>query len=355
MTIRERGAATGASVPGRDPRTLPKAELHLHLLAAMRPATLAELAAEDGRTAPDPRAFTTFTEFQRIFQAAYDATSARPGNLRRVVAELVEDVAADGGVWVQPHFDPHSYQHFGPAEHVLELVLEAGRQAGERCGVGFGLTIAVSRHGSPEEAVRLARFAVRHAGRGIHALGLTGDEGACPAEPFAEAFAVAREAGLTSAPHAGELRGPDSVRAVVEHLGATRIAHGIRAAEDPALLESLAEQGVSMDVCLTSNRVLGVVPDLTRHPLPDLLAAGVRCSLGTDDPLMFGSSLADEYLIARDTLGLTDQQLAEIARTSVETGDAPADLIAVAVAGIDDWLRRDPDPARRSPTDRIVA
>lgn len=206
--------------------------------------------------------------------------------------------------------------------------------------MGFGLTLAVSRHSSPEDALRLARFAARHAGRGIHALGLTGDEKARPAEAFAEAFALARAAGLTSAPHAGELRGPDSVRAAVEHLGATRIAHGIRAAEDPALLRLLAERGVSMDVCLSSNRVLGVVPELTRHPLPQLLAAGVRCSLGTDDPLMFGSSLAEEYAIARHTLGLTDHQLASIARTSVETSDAPADLIGSACAGIDNWLQQ---------------
>ena len=336
----------------RDPRTLPKAELHLHLLAAMRPATLAELAAEDGRSAPDPRGFTDFPGFQRVFNAAFEATSARPENLWRVVAELVEDVAADGGVWVQPHFDPHSYDHFGSGEQVLELVLDAGRQAGERCGVGFGLTIAVSRHRSPAEAVRLARFAARHAGRGIHALGLTGDERFAPAEPFAEAFAVAREAGLTSAPHAGELCGPDSVRAAVEQLGATRVAHGIRAAEDPALLELLVERGVSLDVCLSSNRVLGVVEELTEHPLPRLLAAGVRCSLGTDDPLMFGSSLAEEYLLARDTFGLTDRQLAAVARTSVETGDAPAEVVAAAVAGIDAWLGS--TPGRRVPRPSAV-
>jgi adenosine deaminase len=126
--------------------------LHLHLLAAMRPTTLVELAAEAGRTAPDPRGFTTFVEFQQVYGAAFEATSAQPDNLRRVVTELVEDTAADGGVWVQPHFDPHPYAHFGPAEHVLDLVLDAAQQAGARCGVGFGLTIAVSRHGSPEDA-----------------------------------------------------------------------------------------------------------------------------------------------------------------------------------------------------------
>ncbi|SEG76295.1 adenosine deaminase [Actinacidiphila yanglinensis] len=254
---------------------------------------------------------------------------------------MVADVAADGGVWVQPHFDPRSYAHFGAPEEVLDLVIDAGRQAGAVHGVGFGLTLAVSRHGSPEDAVHLARLAARNAGRGVHALGLTGHEQARGAEDFVEAFIIARAAGLTCAPHAGELSGPESVRAAVVHLGATRIAHGIRAAEDPALLEFLVERCVSLDVCLTSNRILGVVPDLSQHPLPRLLDAGLRCSLGTDDPLMFGASLTDEYEIARATLGLTDPQLAAIARTSIETSDAPAELIAAAVARIGEWTAPD--------------
>lgn len=332
------GTGAGAVASGRDPRALPKAELHLHLLAAMRPATLAELASDAGREAPDPRGFADFEGFQQVYAAAFDATSDRPANLRRVVTELVEDTAADGGVWVQPHFDPRSYAHFGAPEDVLDLVLDAGRQAGARCGVGFGLTLAVSRHATPAAAVRLARFAARYAGRGVHALGLTGHEGARGTGEFAEAFAIARTAGLTSAPHAGELRGPDSVRAAVDRLGATRIAHGIRAVEDLALLELLAARGVSLDVCLTSNRVLGLVPDLARHPLPRLLEAGVRCSLGTDDPLMFGASLTDEYRTARAVLGLTDHQLAAIARSSLETSDAPAESITAATAGVDAWL-----------------
>ncbi|GAA1960499.1 adenosine deaminase [Kitasatospora viridis] len=322
----------------RDLRTLPKAELHLHLLAAMRPATLAELAAEDGREAPDPQGFTDFAGFQQVFHAAYEASSARPENLRRVVTELVADVAADGGVWVQPHFDPHSYPQFGTADEVLELVLEAGRAAGAELGVGFGLTIALSRHRSAEEAVRLAGFAARYAGRGVCALGLTGDELAAPAERFAQAFAIGARAGLTAAPHAGELGGAESVRAAVERLGATRVAHGIRAVEDPAVVDLLLRRRVSLDVCLSSNRVLGVVPDLAEHPLPRLLAAGLRCSLGTDDPLMFGCSLTDEYRTARTVLGLTDRQLADVARTSLETSDAPAELVAAAVARVDDWL-----------------
>jgi adenosine deaminase len=171
----------------------------------------------------------------------------------------------------------------------------------------------------------------------VHALGLSGDEAVASADVFAKAFAVAQDAGLTVAPHAGELAGPESVRAALA-VGATRIAHGVRAAEDPELLVLLAERGVSLDVCLTSNRLLGIVPSLAEHPLPRLLEAGVRCSLGADDPLMFGAGLLDEYELARSAFGLTDQQLADIARTSVVTSDAPAVLISDAVAGIDAWL-----------------
>jgi adenosine deaminase len=124
------------------------------------------------------------------------------------------------------------------------------------------------------------------------------------------------------------------------------VAHGVRAAEDPELVEHLLERGVSFDVCVTSNLVLGVYPDAAAHPLPQLLAAGLPCSLGADDPLMFGPGLLDEYRMARDTLGLTDDQLAALARTSVATSDAPEQVKAEALAGIDAWLGV-PTAARR--------
>ncbi|MFD0632475.1 hypothetical protein ACFQ9X_13495 [Catenulispora yoronensis] len=169
----------------------------------------------------------------------------------------------------------------------------------------------------------LAAFAVRHSAH-YRSLGLAGDESAHPATPYARAFAIAREGGLTAAPHAGELAGPESVRTAIEALGATRIAHGVRAATDPDLLTELVERGVSLDICPTSNIALGIVPSPDAHPLPQLLAAGVPCTLGTDDPLMFGASLLDEYETARTGLGLSDAQLAAVAGTSVMTSGAPA-------------------------------
>jgi adenosine deaminase len=324
----------------RDLRTLPKAELHLHLLGAMRASTLVELSEQSGFSAPDPRAFTTFAEFQQIFPAVFRVLR-RAEQVRRMVREVVEDAAADGVVWVQPHFDPHIFTGFGPPEEVMEMALEEGRSTADRLGIGFGITLGVMRHLGPQNAERLARFAAAYADRGVCAFGLTGDEVEFPPGPFSSAFAIARDAGLTAAPHAGEFGTPDGVRAVVELLGATRIAHGIRAVDDPHLLEMLAARGVSLDVCLTSNRLLSAA-SIEDHPLLRLLEAGVRCSLGADDPLMFGVGLLDEYVIARDRLGLSDTQLAAMARTSIETSGAHPDRVAVWTARIDDWLATQP-------------
>jgi adenosine deaminase len=309
-------------VIGRDLRSLPKAELHLHLIGAMRPSTMIELSAVAGLVAPDPRNFAGFGEFQALYRAAKAGVTRRE-HLHRLIREVVEDAAADGVVWVQPHFDPSTYPDFGPAAEVLELALAAGYEAGARHGVGFGLTLAAMRNNGPDVAVNLARFAARHAGRGVHAFGLAGDEAVFATEPFADAFAIARDAGLTAAPHAGEMAGPASVRASVHHLGASRIAHGIRAIEDPDTVELLRERGVSLDVCLTSNYVLGIVPARSEHPMQALLDAGVACTLGADDPLLFGTGLFGEYEVARTRLGMTDEQLAAIARTSITTSDAP--------------------------------
>lgn len=306
----------------------------------MRQTTMAELAVAEGiDDAPDPRVFASFAEFLKVFQAASDLCGARPENMRRLVREVVADAAADGVVWVQPHFEPHVYTPLGNPDEVMELVLSEGFAAGSEYGVGFGLTMAASRDADPAVAEDVARFAARYAGRGVHALGLTGNDAAAPATAYAKAFAIARDAGLTAAPHAGEMSAPSDVRAAVEELGATRIAHGVRAVEDPAVLEFLASRGVSLDVCPTSNSLLGVVASLAEHPLPRLLDAGVRCSLGADDPLMFGNGLYDEYERARVSMGLSDEQLAAIARTSLETSDAPADLIASGVAGVEAWLQ----------------
>jgi adenosine deaminase len=138
-------------------------------------------------------------------------------------------------------------------------------------------------------------------------------------------------------PHAGEGAGGESVRACVELLGARRINHGVRAVEDPAVVDLLIERGVSLDVCPTSNVALQVAPSLEAHPLPALLDAGVPVSLNTDCPLFLDTTTVDEYALASSAFGLGPDQLAAIARTSLETSSCPADRRDRALAALGEW------------------
>ncbi|MEU0071498.1 adenosine deaminase [Streptomyces sp. NPDC006332] len=319
---------------------LPKAHLHLHLEGAMRPATLAELADERGEQIPDSSRGRSFEDFTSSYRVAARLVREGPReNLLRLVREVVEDAAADGAVWVEPHFNPLTYETDPDAAlDVMDLVIDEGRRTAAGLGIGFGLLVFARRNADPAEGVEAARLAARRAGTGVVAFGLAGDEARNAPEPFAETFAIARGAGLISAPHAGELAGPDSVRAALDVLGARRIAHGARAVEDPDLLVRLAAEGVVLDVCPTSNVALGVVKSLSAHPLPLLLNAGVRCTLNADDPLLFGPGVLEEYETARTVFSLTDPQLAAMARTSVEASGAPRALVEEAITDIGDWL-----------------
>ncbi|MGH3325291.1 MAG: adenosine deaminase, partial [Streptomyces sp.] len=163
------------------------------------------------------------------------------------------------------------------------------------------------------------------------------------ARDFDRAFAIAREGGLLAAPHGGELSGPSSVRDCLDDLHASRLGHGVRAAEDPVLLARLAERGVTCEVCPASNVALGVYDKPAEVPLRTLWDAGVPMALGADDPLLFGARLAAQYGIARDTHGFTDPELAELARQSVRAASMPAEVRDEVLADIDAWLA-EPSP-----------
>ena len=205
-------------------------------------------------------------------------------------------------------------------------------------GVGAGLMLSVDRTKPTDDAVDLAVLARDFVGRGVVAFGLANDEVIGPPEPYAEAFIVAKAAGLLSTPHAGELCGPESIRGALDALGADRIQHGVRAIEDPELVQRLADHGVCLDVCPTSNLSLGVVDQIEDHPLPALLSAGVPVSINADDPLLFGPGLLEEYELCRTVLGLDDADLAGVARSSIEASGAPDDLKADSLDAITAWL-----------------
>ena len=259
--------------------------------------------------------------------------------MRRLVLEAAQDEAAEGSGWLEIQVDPSGYAaRFGGITAFTDLVLDASRSAAATSGVGIAVVIAANRTRHPLDARTLARLAVQYAGRGVVGFGLSNDERRGDVHAFAPAFRIAATAGLLSVPHGGELRGPDSVRACLDYLGARRLGHGVRSAEAPSLLARVADTGVTLEVCPASNVALGVYPKASDVPLRQLLEAGARVALGADDPLLFGSRLVDQYEIGRSAHDLGDTELAALARTSVDASAAPSDIRVRLLAGIDAWL-----------------
>ncbi|MFG3258913.1 adenosine deaminase [Streptomyces sp. NPDC048172] len=332
-------ARAGAGTGARSLVELPKAHLHLHLDGSLRRSTVEEIAAAEGREVPWPSGYGSFAHFMETITAAA-ACLRDEEDVRRAVREIVEDAGAAGAVWLELSVWPGLFQgRLGDYASAVAVVLEAGREAAERSGVGFGLIAAANRGLGADDALAVAEVAAECAGRDVVGFGLDGDEAAAPAAWFGRPFDIAREAGLLSVPHAGEIAGPESVRAALDVLGADRVLHGVRAIDDPALVGELAARGTALDVCLTSNALLGVYDPVAANPLPALLDAGVRCSLNADDSLLFDTHLVREYELARSVLGLSDERLAALAAVSIESSAAPAALKTTALGRIDAWLR----------------
>jgi adenosine deaminase len=316
----------------RDLRRLPKANLHLHLTGAMRPATLTELAARHGVAVPPPMA-PDLVHGWAAFQERYDAARAAirdADDVARIVTEAAADDAADGGGWLEIQVDPTAYaDRLGGLAGAVEAVLAGATRA----PIPVGVIVACSWGASPAHAMTLACVAARYAGQGVVGFGISNDERLGHVADFAPACRAAVEAGLLVAPHAGFYEPAAHVRECVNLLSARRIGHGVTASACPRTLESLALGGVALEVCPASYPPFGVVADL-----PALLAAGVPVALGTDDPLLFGVGLAGQYAIARDALDLADADLAAIAGHSIAASAAPDAVKAALVAGVDAWL-----------------
>ncbi|HET7688936.1 MAG TPA: adenosine deaminase [Nocardioidaceae bacterium] len=332
----------------KDLLALPKAHLHLHFTGSMRHATLLELAERDGHVLPDalvadwpPRLSAQdekgWFRFQRLYDVARSVLRTED-DVRRLVREAAEDDAADGGRWLELQVDPSGYAaRFGGITAFLELVLDAVATASRDAGIGMAVVVAANRTRHPLDARTLARLAARYADAGVVGFGLSNDERRGSTREFAPAFRIAERAGLRLVPHGGELLGPESVRICVDELHASRVGHGVRVVEDPALLERVAARGVALEVCPLSNVSLGVYSDPASVPLPELLAAGVPVALGADDPLLFGSRLAGQYAAMRTAHDLDDGQLADLAAMSVRASSAPDSLQRRLLAEVEAW------------------
>jgi adenosine deaminase len=323
----------------RDLRALPKAHLHLHLELGMRPGTLADLSEKYGVEAPQVRGYGSFSAFSEMCMGAMTLLRERD-DWERLADEMCADAAADGAAYIEPSFWAGGHRDRFPSDQACwESVIEVFHAAAVRHGISIGFMAAVDRvFDSPTDALKVAQMAVALRPNGVVGLGLHNDEVRHPPGDFVDAFRCARDGGLLSTPHAGELESGAYVRDSLDLLGADRIQHGVRAAEIDGLVSRMAEQGTCLDMCPTSNVMLSVVPSLTEHPLGTYLDAGVRCSVNADDPLLFGPGLLDEYELCRHQLGFDDARMAHIARCSIDASGAPDGLKARSLAGVDAWL-----------------
>jgi aminodeoxyfutalosine deaminase len=296
----------------------PKIELHVHLEATVRPETLLEIARRNDFALPadtpegirDLYRYRNFDHFIEVWILTTNALQTAD-DFRQVVVDYAAEAKKHGAVYVEGIFSPIERTWRGVSwDDLFSGYCDGTQEAKELHGVEVLLTPDVTRAAPVEDGFGLVRHAARYKERGIVGIGLGGEEALYPPEKFTDVFALVREEGFGSVPHAGEVAGPESVRGALDALHADRVRHGIRAVEDPALLEELAERRVVLDVTPLSNLRTGVVPTLGEHPLPDLIAAGIPCTVSTDDPEMFDTDLTREYEAAL-SLGIDPKTLYE--------------------------------------------
>ncbi len=298
----------------------PKIELHVHLEGAVQPETLLAIARRNGEALPVDtveglRELYRFRDFDHFIEVWILTTNClrHERDFRQVVVDYAAEAKSHGAVYLEAIFSPIERTWRGVSwDEIFTGYCDGAQQARELHGVEVRLTPDITRSAPLDYAHTLVRHAALYRDRGVVAVGLGGEEARYPPEPFAPAFRAAREAGLGSVPHAGEVVGPVSIRGALDALEPDRLRHGIRAVEDPGLVQELAGRGLVLDVTPVSNVRTGVVASLEAHPLPRLVDAGVRCSVSTDDPVMFDTDLTREYE-AVEALGLDPRSLYETA------------------------------------------
>jgi adenosine deaminase len=231
----------------------------------------------------------------------------------------------------------------GKTADVLAVMCDAFAYAGALADVEVGAMVTINTDGGTDGAEELARLAADFAGRGVVSFGTAGFVEPAGLSRFAGAVGIARAAGLGVVCHAGQTGGPGSILEVLNSVYPDRLAHGIHATWDRDLLRRLADTGVVLDVCPTSNVALGVVCDLASHPLPALVAAGVRVTLNADDSLWFGAGVSDQYELARSVFGFSDRRLAQIARIGGRANGMSAGTRERLERGTAEWLNSEDD------------
>jgi adenosine deaminase len=308
--------------------TLPKVELHVHLEGTAPPALVRELAARNGLELPDgvladPHRFAwgDFLEFLRTYELAASVLRTAD-DYRDLTFDYLARCAEEGVIYAELTAAPDLATDNGlPLEDFYAGVAAGIDAARAEHGIEARVLVGSIRHLGPERVLAQAR---RHAATPfpyVVGFSMGGDEAGYPADRFHAAFDAAREAGLGCTVHAGEHGGPESVRAALA-LPVTRIAHGVRAIEDPAVVDDLLARGIVLEACPTSNVATGVYPTMRAHPLRRLWQLGVPLTLGSDDPPYFDASIGGEYAVAHAHFGFRREDLLRVTRTAIDASFA---------------------------------
>ncbi len=303
---------------------IPKAELHVHLEGTAKPELVRRIAARNGLALPpglfaddETFAWRDFLDFLNTYDLAASVIRTAQ-DYRDIVFEYLGDCAAEGAIYVELIASPDHARAVGLTEEEHRAGLFAGiDDARAAHGIEGRVIVVAIRNFGVEAAERTAAEAAALPHPYVVGFNLAGDEAGYPPPPFTRAFQIAQDAGLGCTVHAGEHAGPESVALALALPGVTRISHGVRAIEDPELVRRLADSGIVLEVCPTSNVTLGVYSSYAAHPFGALRDAGVAVTLGSDDPPYFGASIGGEYDVAAQHFGLDEAALLAVTRTAV--------------------------------------
>ena len=340
----------GEAIPEAVLRELPKTDLHCHLDGSLRWETFVDLSRAAGLDVPadDEAARRLYLPPERVdnqlaFLPHFEhplAVLQAPEALRRAARELALDAAAESCWYLEVRFCPllHGRDGMSPDEAVAAVV--AGlREAEAQARITTGVIVTGLRTIDPAVSRALAELAVRWKGRGVVAFDLAGAEKDYPAKDHREAFYHVMNNNLCVTIHAGEGFGPASIHQALHYCGANRIGHGTRLHEDPELLAYVNDHRIPLEMCISSNVQMGVVPDVADHPLRRYLDLGLRVTVNTDNRLFARTSLTNEVLLAVRAFDLTlletENLLLNGFKSAFLAARAKADLLREAVETMD--------------------
>lgn len=340
--------------------TMPKAEIHIHLEGAIQPETVLKLAERHqlshklpGADVASLRAWFSYSDFPHflVVYLTLQQFLRTPEDFSLIAYECGADMAAQNIRYRELTVTPYTHTDFQdklPIEGLLEGLEDGRSRALRDFGVQMRWVFDVPRNLSfpqrdgqtydPRPAEKTLAYALQGRDYGVIGLGLGGSEVDAPPEPFAHAFTVAKAEGLLSLPHAGETMGPESVWGALRQLQADRIGHGVRASEDPELLDYLRERQIPLEINPTSNACLGIYPDLADHPFRRLDEMGLLVTVNSDDPPLFNTNLQQEYVVLAERFGYDAAGLARIARNAFAVTGLEAERKAELLAEFDAWV-----------------